>query len=225
MSEKAIVFIDGSWLYKSRTTLFEKLGEENFEIDYARLPKILCEEVANYLDEDISLVKIMYFSTIPSSRSGFNTSKQYAFYDFLEKNCYYDTFIYEVDVANEEYKTQSTWVDVSLASNLVYYAALPSVMDIAIVIGDSSNLSPAIKKVRSLGKRVQLVSVKNEAAENEKKSRISDFKTIYLEDYAAEMKLVREKIVRTCKKCRNEEETTWAGVDFFCSSCRGKFRG
>ena len=35
MSAKAMVFIDGGWLYKSRTVLFRKLGEENFEIDYA----------------------------------------------------------------------------------------------------------------------------------------------------------------------------------------------
>ena len=42
MSEKAIVFIDGGWLYKYRTALFTKLGENNFEIDYAKLPRILC---------------------------------------------------------------------------------------------------------------------------------------------------------------------------------------
>ena len=28
MAEKAIVFIDGAWLYKCRTALFSKLGEE-----------------------------------------------------------------------------------------------------------------------------------------------------------------------------------------------------
>ena len=27
MSQKAMVFIDGGWLYRSRTTLFAKLGE------------------------------------------------------------------------------------------------------------------------------------------------------------------------------------------------------
>ena len=33
MSQKAMVFIDGGWLYRSRATLFSKLGEDNFEID------------------------------------------------------------------------------------------------------------------------------------------------------------------------------------------------
>ena len=46
MALKAMVFIDGAWLYRSRTTVFAKLGEENFEVDYARLPRLLCEELA-----------------------------------------------------------------------------------------------------------------------------------------------------------------------------------
>ena len=87
MSAKAMVFIDGGWLYRNRNTLFAKLGEENFEIDYAKLPRLFCEDVANRLDEDVSLVRTNYFGTIPSARSGFNTSKQYAFYDFIEKSC------------------------------------------------------------------------------------------------------------------------------------------
>ena len=69
MALKAMVFIDGAWLYKSRTTVFAKLGEDNFEVDYARLPRILCEELANAIDEDISLVRTLYFGTIPSARS------------------------------------------------------------------------------------------------------------------------------------------------------------
>ena len=128
MSQKAMVFIDGGWLYRSRTTLFAKLGEENFEIDYAKLPKIFCEDVANRLDEDISLVRTNYFGTIPSARSGFNTSKQYAFYDFLERSCGYETEIHEVDVGTDE-----NWIKMSLASSLLYYAAQPGAFDIALL--------------------------------------------------------------------------------------------
>ena len=223
MSEKAIVFIDGGWLYKCRTALFSKLGEENFEIDYAKLPRLLCEEVANVLDEDVSLVRTLYFGTIPSSRSGFNTSKQYSFYDFLERTCGYDTNIHEVDVGNDDVRA-STWVDVSIATNLVYYSALPGVMDIAVVVGENPDLAPALRRCRSLGKRVQLVSVRNGDHPLEM-SRVSDFSPIYLDDHAADMKLVRERIKRVCKQCGREEETTWAGTDFFCSQCRGRHRG
>ena len=158
MSEKAIVFIDGGWLYKYRTALFTKLGENNFEIDYAKLPRMLCEDVADAIDEDVSLVKTLYFGTIPSSRSGYNTSKQYSFYDFLDRTCGYDTNIHEIDVMPEDVRSAgSSWVDVSMATNIVYYSSLPCVMDIAIIVSDSIDLLPAIRRARSLGKRVQLV--------------------------------------------------------------------
>lgn len=225
MSEKAIVFIDGSWLYRCRSVLFNRLKEENFEIDYAKLPKVICEDVANALDEDISLVKTMYFGTVPSSRSGFNTSKQYAFYDFLGNSCGYDTHIHEVDIANDDTRGSCGWIDVSIATNLVYYAALPSVMDVAIVVGDCENLAPALKRVRHMGKRVQIVNVSGMAPALSCRGRISDFPVINLDDHASDVKLVRERVTRTCKKCGQEEDTTWAGIDFFCNNCRGRYRG
>lgn len=224
MSEKAIVFIDGGWLYRCRTALFAKLGEENFEIDYAKLPRILCEDVANFLDEDVSLVKTLYFGTIPSSRSGFNTSKQSAFYDFLERSCGYDTNIHEVDVGGSDDIGSVKWVDVSLASSLVYYSTLPGVMDIAIVAGECIGLAPALRQVRTLGKRVQPVSV-SDAAGKADLARFCDFPEICLDDHASDVKLVRERVNRICKRCGREEETTWAGADFFCSNCRGRHRG
>ncbi len=77
MSLKAMVFIDGAWLYRNRTTIFAKLGAENgCEIDYAKLPRVFCEDVANHLDEDVGLVRTNYFGTIPSARSSFSSTKQ-----------------------------------------------------------------------------------------------------------------------------------------------------
>ena len=227
MAEKAIVFIDGAWLYKCRTALFSKLGEENFEIDYAKLPRLLCEDVANVLDEDVSLVRTLYFGTIPSARSGFNTVKQSSFYEFLERNCNYDTFIHEVDVAGDESRASaSSWIDVALATNLIYYSTVPSVMDIAIIVGENPDLTPAVVRARYLGKRAQLVGVHSTTnATLSDAMQVKDFATIYLDDHAADMKLVRERVRRICKQCGREEETTWAGTDFFCSQCRGRYRG
>ncbi len=226
MAQKAMVFIDGGWLYRSRTLLFAKLGEENFEIDYAKLPKAFCEDVANRLDEDISLVRTNYFGTIPSARSGFNTSKQYAFYDFLERNCGYETEIHEVDVGTEE-----NWIKMSLASSLMFYAAQPGAFDIAIVIGDDPDYAPVLRRARLFGKRVQIVGV--HTAEGREppagstlsgRSRVGDFPLLWLDDHASEVRLVRERVTRTCKQCGRVEETTWAGPDFFCSECRGRYR-
>ena len=226
MSAKAMVFIDGGWLYKSRTVLFRKLGEENFEIDYAKLPRLLCEDAANYLDEDVSIVRTNYFGTIPSARSGFNTSKQYAFYDFLERSCGYETDIHEVEVGTDE-----NWIKMSLSAALLFYAAQPGAYDIAILIGDDPDYGPALRRARLFGKRIQIVGAHTQdgkeppsASTLANRLRVSDFPHLYLDDHAAEMRLVRELVKRTCKQCGREEETTWAGPEFFCSSCRGRYR-
>lgn len=227
MAVKAMVFIDGGWLYRNRGALFAKLGEDNFEIDYAKLPKIFCEEVANHLDEDVSLIRTNYFGTIPSARSGFNTSKQYAFYDFLEKNCGYETEIHEVEVGADE-----NWIKMSLASALMFYAAQPAAFDVAILIGDDADYAPALRRTRLFGKRIQIVGAHTlegkeapSATTLANRARVCDFPFRYIDDHAAEMRLVRARLVRACKHCGNEEETTWAGPDFFCSACRGRYRG
>ena len=229
MSLKAMVFIDGGWLYRSRAALFAKLDEESFEIDYPKLPSVICEDVANHLDEDISLVRTLYFGTIPSSRSGFNSSKQGAFYDFLERTCGYETEIHEVRMP--DCRSDEVWPKISLSAAMMYYAGLPGAFDVAVLVCDDPEYAPALRRVRLLGKRTQVVGVHPPSGGAAMpgvslfgKSRVCDFPPIYLDDHAADLKLVRERVVRTCKQCGREEETTWAGPDFFCSQCRGHHR-
>lgn len=233
MSVKAIVFVDGNWLYRSRPLLFTKLGEENgFEIDYRKLPKVLCEDLANYLDADVDIVRTAYFGTIPSSRSGYNTAKQSSFYDFLERSCGYETEIHEIDIGGPgEPRNDEHWVDIALASSALYYAAQTASYDIAVVVGDDPNYAPALRRLRQLGKRVQVVGIHGADGKSVQpgavytQSRTCDFPPIFLDTHAADIKLVREMVKRTCKQCGKEEMTTWAGPEFFCSDCRGKHRG
>ena len=213
---KAMVFIDGSWFYRKRDVLFAKLGEaDGFEIDYAQLPKLLCEKVADRLDEDVSLVRTCYFGTVPSGRGG-SFAKQRAFYDFLERTCGYETEVHAVESGEGD-----CWVQVSLAAALVYFAAQPGAFDVAIVVSDNPDLSSAVRRARLFGKRVQVVGMHDDRYNTLfNKSRVNDFKPLYLDDFAAEMRLVREVVKRTCSLCGREEETTWAGHDFYCSQCR-----
>jgi hypothetical protein len=229
MSLKAMVFIDGAWLYRNRSSIFRKLGEENgCEIDYAKLPRVFCEDVANYLDEDISLVRTNYFGTLPSARSSFSSSKQRSFYDFLEKSCGYEMEIHEVDVGGEG-GHDDIWIKMALGASLMFNAAMPTAFDIAVLVGDDLDYAPVLRRARLLGRRIQLVSAY--AADGAQpaigtsliwKSRVSDFPPIFIDNHAAEVRLVREILTRVCKQCGREEETTWAGPEFFCSSCRGR---
>lgn len=229
MSMKAMVFIDGAWLYRNRSSIFRKLGEENgCEIDYAKLPRVFCEDVANYLDEDISLVRTNYFGTLPSARSSFSSSKQRAFYDFLERSCGYEMEIHEVDVGGEG-GHDDMWIKMALGASLMFSAAMPGALDVAILIGDDLDYSPVLRRARLFGKRIQLATA--HAADGTQpalgtsliwKSRVSDFPPLYIDDHAEEVRLVRESVKRVCKQCGREEVTTWAGPEFFCSSCRGR---
>ena len=229
MSMKAMVFIDGAWRYRIRSSIFRKLGEENgCEIDYAKLPRVFCEDVANYLDEDISLVRTNYFGTLPSARSSFSSSKQRAFYDFLERSCGYEMEIHEVDVGGEG-GHDDMWSKMALGASLMFNAAMSGAFDVAILIGDDLDYAPVLRRARLFGKRIQLATA--HAADGTQpalgtsliwKSRINDFPPLYIDDHAEEVRLVRESVKRVCKQCGREEVTTWAGPEFFCSSCRGR---
>ena len=211
MSMKAMVFIDGAWLYRNRSSIFRKLGEENgCEIDYAKLPRVFCEDVANYLDEDISLVRTNYFGTLPSARSSFSME------------------IHEVDVGGEG-GHDDMWIKMALGASLMFSAAMPGALDVAILIGDDLDYAPVLRRARLFGKRIQLATA--HAADGTQpalgtsliwKSRVSDFPPLYIDDHAEEVRLVRESVKRVCKQCGREEVTTWAGPEFFCSSCRGR---
>ena len=151
---KAMVFIDGAWLYRNRSSIFRKLGEENgCEIDYAKLPRVFCEDVANYLDEDISLVRTNYFGTLPSARSSFSSSKQRAFYDFLERSCGYEMEIHEVDVGGEG-GHDDMWIKMALGASLLFNAAMPGSFDIAVLIGDDLDYVPVLRRTRLFGRHI-----------------------------------------------------------------------
>ena len=231
MSLKAMVFIDGAWLYRNRTSIFMKLGEANgCEIDYSKLPRVFCEDVANYLDEDVGLVRTNYFGTLPSSRTSFSSPKQRAFYEFLERSCGYETEIHEVDVSGDS-GHDDTWIKMALGASLMFYAAMPDAFDVAILIGDEIDYAPMLRRARLFGKRIQLVTAHgpNGALPTQDeslvwKSRVSDFPPLYIDDHAEDVRLVRESVTRVCKQCGREEVTTWAGPEFFCSECRDKYR-
>lgn len=232
MAVKTMVFIDGSWLYRSRNSIFEKLHEPNgFEIDYKKLPNVICEELANYLNQDVDIVRNYYFGTIPSQRSGFNTGKQSSFYNFLETSCGYETSIHEVEVNGSEPRNDEDWVVSALSSCLLYNVAI-NAFDIAIVFGDDENYESCFNYARLLGKRIQVVGVRNlvdgvpttPANAVYLKPKSCDFPTIFIENFAEEIRLVRKTQKRICRECGSEEETTWAGPEFYCSKCRSRHR-
>ena len=55
MAIRAMIFIDGCWLYKGRQALFDKLGEKGFEIDYKRIPDIIAQDLDEISCQEVAL--------------------------------------------------------------------------------------------------------------------------------------------------------------------------
>jgi len=227
-----MIFVDGAWLYHGRQALFEVLDEqEGFEIDYKRIPDIIAHDLSECLGADVDVVRTCYFGTIPANRPGYNPAKQRSFYDFLAMQCAYDTEIVEIDYRRDpQPRTDDKSVHVALASAMMHYAAIPGVFDIAALIAGDADYIPLLRRVRTLGKRTQLVAINNVGGRFTTNAAlltspgIHDFPPIFLDEHAKDVRLVREEQRRACKNCGNEEPTTWAGPDFFCSNCRGTHR-
>lgn len=232
MSIKTMLFIDGSWLYHSRQALFESLGEESgFEVDYKRIPLIVAREMADILDAEVHVVRTNYFGTIPINKPGYNPAKQRAFYEFLAAQCGYENEILEIDFRREPHaRPDDKWVNIALTSAMLYYAAIPGAFDVATLIGGDADYIPLLKRVRSMGKQVQLVGINNIDGKYLTSTLllttagIMDFPPILLDEHSERIRLVREEQRRVCKNCGRSEATTWAGIDFFCATCRNEHR-
>jgi uncharacterized LabA/DUF88 family protein len=227
MALKAMVFFDGRWIYHHRQHVISLSNMEDFEIDYKKIPRVIAKRLKEQTEQEIDVVKSCYFASIPVNRPGFDSSKQESFYDFLASECLFDTEIYDVDFRNNpEARPRENCVDIALVSSMMFYAAIPGAFDIAVVIAGDVDYHPAIRKVRQLGKRVQLMALRNRELYHPT-SRVFindpslfDFPIMYLDDYLTEIRLVREPRQRACDKCGAVEVTTWAGINFYCTACR-----
>jgi hypothetical protein len=203
MPLKTMIFVDGTWLYHSRQILFDVLGADGFEIDYKRIPEVIADDLSQWQEDRIDIVRTCYFGTLPINKPGCNPSKQKAFYDFLAFHCGYDTEIIDVDYRRDPgARPDERSVGVALASAMVYYASLPGVFDVATLVAGDSEYIPLLQT----------------------EPGVLDFPPVFLDDHAQNLRLVREEQTRNCKICGKDELTTWAGPDFFCSICRNEHR-
>lgn len=230
MPIKAMVFMDGSWFYRSRQSLFSNAGEEGFEFDYRKMVELLRKDIEERLDQDVDIVRTCYFGMLPANKLGYNPSKQRVFYHFLASQCGFDTDITQLDVHAESGVGDDRSVSVSLAVRAMHFAAIPGVFDIAVIIGGSHEYRALCAGLHNLGKRTMVVAVRNREGYMVTSPAlitepgVSDLPIYFLEDHLADIRLVRTEQVRTCKICGGQESTTWAGPDFFCSKCRNDHR-
>ncbi len=229
MAIRAMIFIDGCWLYKGRQALFNRLGEKGFEVDYKRIPDIIAQSLAEISGQEVDIVRTCYYGTIPVNKVGYNPTKQKIFYDFLGEQCGYEMDITEIDFRCDPSVTPETkWVNANLASEMTWYATVPGVYDVAVLVAGDADYVPVLRRIRRLGKRVQLVAMTSQRNISITSKILLtapgcfDYPHIYMDEHAKDFRLQREVQKRVCMCCEKEEETTWAGEEFFCAECRVK---
>ena len=211
---KAMVFIDGGWMVGARKVIFNKTnGGENFDIDYAKLPRTIVSKLEDYLNYDIEVNRTHYFTVNHS-----DDEKGNKFTGFLR-----DKVGYSINYAPRGV----SGIDVAIASDVMLYGHL-NAYDVAVICSDRDSLVPLVAAVRQMGKQVQFVTT-SEVTDSIMRSghsyvNVSDFPIVSLDDFGDELRLTREKRVRTCRKCGSEEETEWDGPNFFCSKCKAEAR-
>ena len=246
---KIMIFIDGTWLYSSQRHLAESFGD-NVNIDYGKLPKVVANVIAQNLNYGgVDIVRTYLFGSNAKGHQeadDLRVQKRKQFYDTLREEYNYDVEVYDVDYRGKRLRKQDRdpdddftptekCVDIALASSMLYYAAQPFAYEIAILVGGDRDYVPMLKKVRRLGKRVAIASIRKTCSyslSNPKdKEGVRDFDMIWLDDYVEDIRL---KPVMRQVRCESENHD---GVDlvwtdefvrknrpYYCRECREKTR-
>jgi cold shock CspA family protein/uncharacterized LabA/DUF88 family protein len=244
---KVMVFIDGSWLYRARQILRNKISPA-LTIDYGKLPKILCAKLGEQLGIEVDLVRTYFFASIPTNydpRDRGDVEEQQNFHDILKEDFHYEVEIFPIDFRGrrirkrdrdpkDEFEPKEKRVDVALASTMLYFAAIPYAYDAAIaVIGDEDYI-PVLQHVRRLGKRVMIASIHGSCSDfydpekdptDDHRVRVID--TVFLDEIIGEVLLEPQLTQVECQSPLHQgDRIVWTkerirkGKPFYCERCR-----
>ncbi|HEY9086637.1 MAG TPA: cold shock domain-containing protein [Anaerolineaceae bacterium] len=247
---KIMVFIDGTWLYINKSRLSEVYGDESFHVDFGKLPNVLAQEVSQQLgDVDVDIVRTCLFGSYAINfdiRDEEIVNRRREFFDMLKEEHHYEVEIYPINFrgrrirktdrdARDTFEPKEKYVDISLAASALYYAAIPNVYDIAIVVIGDRDFIPMLQAVRRLGKRVAIASIKNscapDLADPRDASRVKDFDLIWLDGLLEKLELRYERRLQHCESpIHHGNPMVWTtfrpkrGQKFFCDECRAEFQ-
>ncbi|MBM3933353.1 MAG: NYN domain-containing protein [SAR202 cluster bacterium] len=246
---KAMVFIDGSWLYHCRSILRRDIGDPEFAIDYRKLPLTLLARLRKEMTvSEIDLVRVHFFASLPKGYASEDTdlvAGQQDFYDRLEEEPNYEVDISNIDFKGRRLKAEDRdpydsfvprekRIDVALACAVLYNAMLPGVYDVAVALIGDEDYVPALQQVRRLGKRVMIASVRGSCDEvyvdPVDPLRLRDFPTIFLNDILPEIRMDYDTIQLECQSPQHVGDRHFLtryhprpGERIYCDVCRARF--
>lgn len=244
---KIMLFIDGTWLYSNLPRLGD--DEEDFRIDFARLPEVLAGEVSGQLGGvDVDVVRTYMFGSYASNydlRDEEVVQRRRDFFDMLREEYHYEVEAYPINFMgrrlrkadrdpDDPFEPKEKCVDISLAASMLYYAAIPYAYDIAIAVIGDRDFKPVLQYVRRLGKRVAIASIQGSCAPEYSdpgdEAKVKDFDIIWLNDLLDEVELTYDPILLECESPLHEgDRMVWTtfhprkGQKFYCDECREQF--
>ena len=231
MALKTMIFIDGSWIFHNKAEIVTAFQDPDFKINYVSIPELIADHISACTHAPVDIVRTCFFGSIPVNKPNFDVTGQQAFYDYLQKDCRFETEIYEIDFKNQVgFSPQEKCVDIGVATSMMFYAALPGALDVAVLLAGDFDYMPLLKRVRTMGKRTLLVALRqlgNVYPTSQKllnSTDLFDFPPLFLEEHLEKIRLVKEKYPRECLTCGTVELTDWSGRAFYCQTCRDRYR-
>jgi len=246
---KAMIFIDGSWLYFSAPRLSEDNGGNSFQLDYEKLPRVLSENVCEKLGlDDLDIVRTHIFVSNAVNydlRDEELVQSREDFFTMLKEEYHYEVEVYPVNFrkrrirkydrdVDDDFEPREKCVDIALATSVLYYAAIPHAYDIAVVLIGDKDYIPALHSARKLGKRVVIASIRQsctpEFSDPSDMEQVRDTDVIWLNDLVPEIELKYETQAYQCESLLHEgDRTFWTDYrprkheKVYCQECRRKF--
>jgi cold shock CspA family protein len=223
---KAMLFIDGGWLYANMAELGNAAGKADFQVDFGRLPGVLAEEIGRQTGLRADIIRSHYFGSYAENYDPVDESsveRRKAFFSRLREDHNYEVETFPIDYSGRRLRRQDRdpedgfaprekCVDVALAVTLMRYAAMPGAMDVAIMVLGDRDFEPLLREVRRFGKRVALVSIEaacaRELADPADPSRVRDFEMIWLDDLLSKIDRWRDRTRTPRLDDRLDEEST-----------------
>ncbi len=180
ISEKLMIFIDGG-------NLFNALRDYKIKVDF--------EKLINILSNDFNLIRVYYYTGIPTRKSwdkkkmtkkefDNRLNNQLKFLENLEFN--YNFHVIKKPLILEDGKMKEKGVDVNIASDIIWHG-LSNNYDAFILISGDKDLMDCLIRMKDNGKRVIIANFENRVSREIKK--IAD-RYINLLDYIEKIKFV-----------------------------------
>jgi cold shock CspA family protein/uncharacterized LabA/DUF88 family protein len=246
---KIMIFIDGSWLYASNPKLADSYGKPDYHVDFGRLPRVLAAEIGRQLgSSEVDVVRTYLFGSYAANydlRDDDSAQRRLDFFSTLKEEYHYEVEIFPINFRGrrlrkadrdptDSFEPKEKCVDISLATSMLYYAAIPYAYDIAIAVLGDQDFKPVFQHVRRLGKRVAIASIKGccspELADPRDEGQLNDFDVIWLDNLLQQLEFKYERQQRTCESPYHKgDRKVWTtfrprkGQKFFCEDCRAEF--